>query len=53
MLWTDGVFITVDDLVRIDSEVSTVATSENIQFTGINGILRTAVEDAANEMLSS
>ena len=51
MLWTDSVFVVQDDLLRIDSEVSTVATSENITLTGDNGLLRGAVEETANEMM--
>jgi hypothetical protein len=51
LLWTDSVFIVQDDLLRIDSEVSVVATSEGITLTGDNGLLRGAVEEAANEMM--
>ena len=51
MLWTDSVFVAQDDLLRIDSEVSVVATSEGITLTGDNGLLRGAVEEAANEMM--
>lgn len=51
MLWTDSVFISQDDLTRVDSEVAAVATSEGIMLTGDNGLLRGAVEEAANEMM--
>ena len=51
MLWTDSIFLAPGDLARIDSEVQTVATSESITLTGDNGMLRGAVEEAANEMM--
>ncbi len=50
MLWTDSVFVGLDDLHRIDSEVSQVAEAEGITLTGNNGLLRGAVEEASNEL---
>lgn len=40
-----------NDLLRLDSEVTVVATSEGITLVGDNGVLRGAVEEAANEMM--
>ena len=51
MLWTDSIFISQDDLLRIDSEIAIVAAAENILLTGDNGLLRGAVEEASNEMM--
>jgi hypothetical protein len=51
MLWTDGIFITQDDLSRLDSEVASVAQSENITLAGNNGLLRGAIEEVSNEMM--
>lgn len=50
MQWTDKVFVTVSDLLRIDSEVQLVATAEGITLTGNNGALFGAVEEAASEL---
>jgi hypothetical protein len=50
MLWTDKIFITVDDLTRIDSETQKVADAEEITLTGDNGQIRAGVEEAANEL---
>ena len=51
MLWTDAVFVTTDDLTRVDSETVSVASSENISLTGDNGLLRGAVEEVSNELM--
>ncbi len=51
MLWTDSLFVTIDDLTRIDSEVVTVAKSENIVLDGDNGMIRGAVEEASQEIM--
>jgi hypothetical protein len=51
MLWTDSVFITPDDLSRLDSEVAAVATANDITLTGNNGLLRGAIEEVSNEMM--
>jgi hypothetical protein len=50
MLWTDSIFISQDDLTRIDSQVVSVAASEGITLTGDNGLIRAAVEEAGNEL---
>lgn len=50
MLWTDRVFVTQDDLSRIDSEVVEVANSESITLNGSNGLLRGAIEECSNEL---
>lgn len=50
MLWTDKIFVTQDDLSRVDSEVNQVALAEEITLVGDNGLLRGAVEEAANEL---
>lgn len=50
MLWTDAIFITTDDLTRIDSEVPAVAESEGIVLTGSNGIIRGVYEEVTDEL---
>lgn len=50
MLWTDGVFITVADLTRLDSEVSEVASSNEITLTGDDGLIRGTIEESAIEL---
>ena len=50
MLWTDSVFISESDLTRVDSEVISVAQSENITLDGDDGLLRAAVEEVGIEL---
>lgn len=50
MLFTDSVFITQEDLTRLDAEVIAVAESEGIILNGYNGVLRSAVEETSNEL---
>lgn len=50
MLWTDKIFVTVDDLLRIDSEAQKVADAEEITLEGDNGQIRAGVEEASNEI---
>jgi len=50
MLWTDSIFITTADLVRVDSEVPRVTDAEGITLTGDNGLLRAVVEEASTEL---
>jgi hypothetical protein len=50
MLWTDSIWITQDDLMRIDSEVVNVAAAEGVSLNGDNGLIRGAIEEASNEL---
>lgn len=50
MLWTDRLFVTVDDLTRIDSEVPSVAEAEGITLTGTRGLIRGGIEEASFEL---
>ena len=50
MLWTDGVFITSKDLMRIDSEVLKISANEDINLDGDSGMLRGAIEEASSEL---
>lgn len=50
MLWTDATFITVADLTRLDSEVSEVASSNEITLTGDDGIIRGTIEESSIEL---
>ncbi len=50
MLWTDKIFVSVDDLLRMDSEVSLISAAEQITLIGDNGLIRGAVEEASNEL---
>ena len=50
MLWTDSIFVTQNDLMRLDSEVVNVAATEGITLTGDNGTLRAGVEEASTEL---
>ena len=50
MIWTDGLFISVNDLQRVDSEVQQVATAEKINLIGNFGIIRGGIEAAGQEM---
>jgi len=53
MLWTDRIFITEQDLLRMDAEVASVSTSEDITLTGRNGNIRTAIEETALELMKN
>ncbi len=53
MLWTDRIFITEQDLLRMDAEVTSVATSEDIMLGGRNGNIRTAIEETALELMKN
>ncbi len=50
MLLTDSVFVTVADLQRLDSEVETVATAEQITLSGENGLLRGSIEEFSTDL---
>lgn len=50
MLWTDSLFVTQDDLVRIDGQIVSVAETEGVALTGDNGSIRLGLEEAANEI---
>lgn len=51
MLWTDGEFVTAVDLMRVDSEVLSVAEAESITLEGSNSLLRGAIEETSNELM--
>ena len=50
MLWTDRIFVTLDDLQRVDSEVADVADAEKISLPGNTGLVRGAIEEASHEL---
>ena len=50
MLWTDSTFITIADLTRLDSEVTEVASSNEITLSGDDGIIRGTIEESAIEL---
>jgi hypothetical protein len=50
MLWTDSIFISTDDLMRIDSQVVAVAAAEGITLTGENGLIRAGIEECSMEL---
>lgn len=50
MLWTDQIFITTADLLRMDPEVTNVATSEGIVLAGDEGLIRSSLEETVNEL---
>lgn len=50
MLFTDSIFITQEDLIRVDAEVISVAAAEGIVLNGPNGVLRSAVEETSVEL---
>src|SRR4051812_24371897 len=49
MLWADKLFITTDDLSRIDSEALDVAGAERVVMDGPNGMTRGAYEELTDE----
>lgn len=51
MLWTDKIWVSSDDLSRVDSEVLRVSTSENITLDGVNGLIRGGLEEATSEIM--
>lgn len=51
MIWTDRVFITAEELTRVDSEVPEVVTAEGITMGGPNGLIRGAIEEAGDELM--
>lgn len=50
MLMTDGLFITTDDLKRVDSEVVDVANAEAMTLGGNYGSIRGAIEETSGEI---
>jgi len=50
MLWTDSIFISTDDLTRVDSQVVAVAAAEGITLSGENGLIRAGIEECATEL---
>lgn len=50
MLWTDQVFVTDNDLTRIDAQIPNVASAEGITMDGDNGLIKGAIEEASNEL---
>lgn len=50
MLWTDSIFISTADLTRIDTEVPTIAVTEGVTLDGDNGLIKGAIEEAAQEI---
>lgn len=51
MLWTDAIFVTVDDLVSLDSEAKTIAGDENITLEGPEGFIRRMIDESGEEIL--
>ncbi len=50
MIWTDGIFVSLNDLKRVDSEVSDIQDVEGIAVDGNYGSLRGGLEEASQEM---
>lgn len=50
-LYTDKDFLTVDELISLDSSVSEVASVEGIELEGVGGIIHQAIEEAAGILL--
>ncbi len=50
MVWTDGIFISLNDLKRVDSEVADIQDVEGIAVDGNYGSLRGGLEEASLEM---
>lgn len=50
MLWTDGIFISIDDLYRMDSEIKVLTKNEGIVVDGDYGTLRGGLEEASQEL---
>lgn len=50
MLWTDGLFVSVNDLLQIDSEVEDVAEAEEISISGRYGAIATAITEATQPL---
>ncbi len=50
MIWTDGIFVSLNDLKRVDSEVSDIQDVEGIVVEGNYGSLRGGLEEASLEM---
>lgn len=50
MLWTDKIFISLNDLLRFDAEIQSVAESEEINLEGDNGMIRGAIEETSLEL---
>lgn len=52
MLWTDTIFVTSQDLLTLDSDVSNVAVAEGITLDGVNGSCQRSIEKAGFELLA-
>ena len=50
MLWTDALFITVDDVARLDGGAAQVVTDESISGSGNYSYIRGAIEEATQEL---
>lgn len=50
MLWTDGIFLSMDDLKRVDSEIVDIQEVEGITVGGNYGSLRGAIDEASQEL---
>jgi hypothetical protein len=50
LLFTDKIFVTTNDLMRIDGETQVVADNESITLEGDNGLIRAGIEETANEL---
>lgn len=51
MLWTDGDFITANELIALDAEVGDVSTAEVITLLGPTGIIHKAIEEAGDSLM--
>lgn len=50
MLWTDADFITTEDLLSVDPDVSETASSLGINLTGPKGMIRVGIVDAGRKL---
>ncbi len=50
MLWTDALFITPDDVARVDGGAAQVVDDENIAGTGNYSYIRGAIEEVTQEL---
>lgn len=50
MLWTDALFVTANDVARLDGGAAQVIADENISATGNYSFLRGAIEEATQEL---
>lgn len=50
MLWTDGIFITPEDLYSICADINQIASTESIELSGPRGSIAQGIHEAALEL---